>query len=96
MRASFHTGATSAGMIIDSGCKMVLIGHSERRSYFGETDESIPMDVVETIKQKQPQAETYTYPGAAHGFYCDERGSYNKAAADLWSRTQEFLAKHMK
>jgi carboxymethylenebutenolidase len=65
--------------------------------HFGEKDESIPMDVVETIKKKQPQAETYTYPGAAHGFYCDERGSYNKDAAALaWSRTQEFLGKHMK
>jgi carboxymethylenebutenolidase len=65
--------------------------------HFGEKDESIPMDVVETIMKKQPQAETYVYPGAAHGFYCDERASYNKAAADLaWSRTQEFLGKHMK
>ena len=35
------------------------------------------------IKKKQPQAETYIYPGAAHGFYCDERASYNKDAADL-------------
>jgi carboxymethylenebutenolidase len=65
--------------------------------HFGEKDESIPMDVVETIKKKQAQAEIYVYPGAAHGFYCDERASYNKAAADLaWSRTQEFLGKHMK
>jgi len=65
--------------------------------HFGEKDESIPMDVVEIIKKKQPQAEIYVYPGAAHGFYCDERASYNKAAADLgWSRAQEFLGKHMK
>jgi carboxymethylenebutenolidase len=55
------------------------------------------MSTVEEIKKKQPQAETYVYPGAAHGFYCDERASYNKAAADLaWSRTQAFLTKHMK
>jgi carboxymethylenebutenolidase len=65
--------------------------------HFGEKDEGIPMATVEEIKKKQPQAETYVYPGAAHGFNCDERASYNKAAADLaWSRTQEFLAKHMK
>jgi carboxymethylenebutenolidase len=65
--------------------------------HFGETDESIPMDVVATIKQKQPQAETYTYPDAPHGFSCDERASYRKEASDLaWSRTQEFLAKNMK
>jgi carboxymethylenebutenolidase len=65
--------------------------------HFGEKDEGIPMSTVDEIKKKQPQAETYVYPDAAHGFYCDERASYNKDAAALaWSRTQEFLGKHMK
>jgi carboxymethylenebutenolidase len=65
--------------------------------HFGEKDEGIPMSAVEEIKKKQPQAETYVYPGAAHGFYCDERASYNKDAAALaWGRTQEFLTKNMK
>ena len=65
--------------------------------HFGEKDESISQTVVEEIKKKQPQAETYVYPGAAHGFYCDERKSYNKESSDLaWSRTQEFLTKTMK
>jgi carboxymethylenebutenolidase len=65
--------------------------------HFGEKDEGIPMTVVDEIKKKLPQAETYVYPGAAHGFYCDERASYNKASADLaWGRTQEFLTKNMK
>jgi len=36
-----YTGAISARMIAGSGCSMVLIGHSERRSYFGETDERV-------------------------------------------------------
>jgi carboxymethylenebutenolidase len=37
------------------------------------------------------------YPGAPHGFYCDERASYRKESGDLaWSRTQEFFSKHMK
>jgi carboxymethylenebutenolidase len=65
--------------------------------HFGEKDQGIPLTTVEEIKKKRPEAEVYIYPGAAHGFYCDERASYNKAAADLaWSRTTEFLAKHMK
>jgi carboxymethylenebutenolidase len=65
--------------------------------HFGEKDEGIPMSTVDEIKKKQSQAETYVYPGAAHGFYCDERASYNKDAAALaWRRTQEFLTKHMK
>jgi carboxymethylenebutenolidase len=65
--------------------------------HFGEKDDGIPMDVVESIKKKQAQAEIYTYPDAPHGFYCDERASYRKEAGDLaWKRTQEFLSKHMK
>jgi len=65
--------------------------------HFGEKDESIPLTTVEEIKKKQPQAETYIYPGAPHGFYCDERASYRQEAADLsWTRTKDFLARHMK
>jgi len=32
------TGETSAAMLADIGCRYVLIGHSERRQYFGERD----------------------------------------------------------
>jgi len=64
--------------------------------HFGEKDEGIPMATVEEIKKKQPQAETYTYAGAPHGFSCDERASYRKEASDLaWSRTMAFFAKHL-
>jgi carboxymethylenebutenolidase len=52
---------------------------------------------VETIKTKHPECEIYVYADAAHGFYCDERGSYNEAAAKLaWQRALEFLDKHVK
>jgi triosephosphate isomerase len=33
------TGEVSAKMIVDAGCKHVIVGHSERRQFFGETDE---------------------------------------------------------
>lgn len=33
-----YTGEVSAGMIAEFGCRYVLVGHSERRQYFGETD----------------------------------------------------------
>ncbi|MBI2351830.1 MAG: triose-phosphate isomerase [Deltaproteobacteria bacterium] len=36
-----YTGEISAGMLKDAGCSYVIIGHSERRAYFGETDESV-------------------------------------------------------
>src|SRR5580700_5352187 len=35
------TGEISMRMLADVGCRAVIIGHSERRQYFGETDESV-------------------------------------------------------
>jgi len=32
-----YTGEISAAMLVDAGCKFVIIGHSERRALFGET-----------------------------------------------------------
>ena len=36
-----YTGEVSAGMLADVGCEYVIIGHSERRTLFGETNELI-------------------------------------------------------
>jgi triosephosphate isomerase len=36
-----YTGELSAAMLQDVGCQWVILGHSERRQYFGETDESV-------------------------------------------------------
>src|SRR5215470_2762999 len=35
------TGEISTNMLVEAGCRYVLIGHSERRQFFGETDESV-------------------------------------------------------
>ena len=35
------TGEISAEMLKDTGCKFVIIGHSERRQFFGETNETV-------------------------------------------------------
>src|SRR5215510_6424622 len=35
------TGEVSAAMLLDAGARYTIIGHSERRQYFGETDESV-------------------------------------------------------
>ena len=36
-----YTGEISADMLLDAGVKYVIIGHSERRQYFGETDQTV-------------------------------------------------------
>jgi len=36
-----YTGEVSAGMLVAVGCTHVIIGHSERRQYFGETDDTV-------------------------------------------------------
>jgi carboxymethylenebutenolidase len=65
--------------------------------HFGEKDTGIPLTDVETIKAKRPDVEVYVYPGAQHGFSCDERASYDKASADIaWPRSMAFFVKHMK
>jgi len=35
------TGQISAGMLVEAGCRYAIIGHSERRQFFGETNETV-------------------------------------------------------
>ncbi len=41
MESGAYTGELAANMLTDIGVKYVIIGHSERRQYFGETDETV-------------------------------------------------------
>jgi len=69
--------------------------------FFGDSDPFIPLDEVERIKQRlaelKKSAETVVYPGAPHGFFCNERDSYRAdAAKDAWQRLTQFFAQHLK
>jgi triosephosphate isomerase (TIM) len=44
------TGEISVSMLEDAGCHMVILGHSERRQYFGETDETVNRRVRAVLK----------------------------------------------
>lgn len=45
-----YTGEISAEMLKEYGVEYVIIGHSERRQYFGETDESVNMRLHAALK----------------------------------------------
>lgn len=51
-RQGAFTGEISMRMIADTGCEAVIIGHSERRQYFGETDESVNRKVQAALEAK--------------------------------------------
>ncbi len=44
-----YTGEISANMLLTLGCQFVILGHSERRSYFHETDEYVARKVKSAI-----------------------------------------------
>lgn len=50
-KSGAFTGETSIEMLLDVGCEWVLIGHSERRQFFGETDASINKKIAAAIAQ---------------------------------------------
>ena len=41
LKEGAYTGEVSAPMLTAAGCTWVIVGHSERRQYFGETDETV-------------------------------------------------------
>jgi carboxymethylenebutenolidase len=63
---------------------------------WGETDASIPLEKAKQVAEAHKDQIHYFYPGAGHGFNCEQRGSYNAEAAKLArNRTLEFLKKHI-
>ena len=45
-----YTGEISAAMLLEYGVQYVIIGHSERRQYFGETDETVNKRTLTALK----------------------------------------------
>jgi triosephosphate isomerase len=46
-----YTGEVCASMIKAAGCSHVIIGHSERRQYFGETNETVLKKTLSALEQ---------------------------------------------
>lgn len=49
--AGAYTGEVSASMLCDFGCTYVLVGHSERRHFYGESDDLIEQKFKLALKQ---------------------------------------------
>ena len=45
-----YTGEISPAMLVDAGVKYVVLGHSERRDYFGETNEDVNKKVLKAFE----------------------------------------------
>ena len=46
------TGEISSEMLVDAGCSQVIIGHSERRQFFGETDATVNRKIAAALAAK--------------------------------------------
>ncbi|MEW6673753.1 MAG: triose-phosphate isomerase [Thermodesulfobacteriota bacterium] len=46
-----YTGEISAAMLASAGCRYVIIGHSERRQYFNETDDTVNRRIQAALKE---------------------------------------------
>mgnify|MGYP005859402177 CR=1 FL=1 len=51
-KAGAYTGEISAEMIASTGAKCVILGHSERRSYYGETSPILVKKVAQALESK--------------------------------------------
>ena len=50
MESGAYTGEISAKMLTECGVEYVVIGHSERRQYFGETDKTVNLRTLAALK----------------------------------------------
>ena len=44
-----YTGEISANMLVEAGVKYVVVGHSERRQYYGETDQTVNLRTLAAV-----------------------------------------------
>lgn len=84
----YYGGGIAAARDEVPGCPVQL--------HFGAEDHGIPLADVEAIRTARPEVEVFLYPGAGHGFSCDERASFDAAAAaEARKRSLAFLARHL-
>ena len=64
--------------------------------HFGESDTELPLEAITQFRAWRPDVSAFTYPEAAQGFSCDERGSYREdAAAKALERTLFWISQYV-
>jgi carboxymethylenebutenolidase len=102
--ASFYGGGIAAAQ--GMGGKPSTIGRTPKIGgrilcLFGAKDGFIPSEQVDAIRAALADAgtnhEVVVYPGADHGFFCDQRGTYQQEAADdAWRRVKALFASELR
>ncbi len=102
--ASFYGGGVAAPQ--GPGGKPSTIGRTGKIKgkilcLFGEQDGFIPSEQVDAVQAALKKAgtnyEVVIYPGADHGFFCDQRESFQKKAAeDAWQRVKSLFASELR
>ncbi len=84
----YYAGGIGSVATEEPSCPVLL--------HFGADDSHIGPEQIEAVRSAHPEVTIYVYEGAEHGFNCDQRGSYNPAAAKLArGRSLEFLKKYI-
>lgn len=87
--APYYGGGMTVGIELARQPRVPVLAH------FGEQDHWIPMDTVRAFAAAHPGVDVQAY-AANHGFNCDQRGSWNAAAARLArDRTLALFAAHV-
>jgi len=73
-----------------------FLGHERSNAplmlHFGENDPSLSTEAVAAHREALPDAKIHVWPGAGHGFNCDQRADYNaEAAQQALQRTLAFF-----
>ena len=81
-----YYGGGIAASLLDAAPALPLQLH------FAEDDHAIPMADVDKVRSAWPSVPVFVYPGAQHGFNCDQRATYQAQAARVaLSRTLRFF-----
>ena len=90
-----YTGEVAGGMLVDLGCRYVLIGHSERRQYFGETDDTVRRRIEAALRHGLAPVmcigETETQRDAGQTFSVLDKQIANGLKEQLSSRLEALV-----